>query len=142
MRLAIYHLPSSYDPQSLDIGSSCYRRAYAETPSTSVGSHVTQWACSKEKQRHDSEGERSLDSQCLQKLGNIFILLTLHLDSHVTFVHLRTCLGTLGQKCKHLTQRTKFLRTRYTTEYLSFIKTLILVPPSLLVLCPKLGSTC
>lgn len=86
MRLAIYHLPSSYDPQPLDIGSSCYRRAYAETPSTSVGSHVTQWACSKEKQRHDSEGARSLDSQCLQKLGNIFILLTLHLDSHVTFV--------------------------------------------------------
>lgn len=73
MRLAIYHLPSSYDPQPLDIGS-CYRRAYAETPSTSVGSHVTQWACSKEKIRHNIEGAKSLDSQCLQKLGNIFIL--------------------------------------------------------------------
>ena len=78
MRLAIYHLPSSYDPQPLNIGS-CYRRAYAETPSTSVGSHVTQWACSKEKQRHDIEGAKSLD--------NIFILHALHLQSHVTFVH-------------------------------------------------------
>lgn len=116
MRLAIYHLPSSYDPQPLDIGSSSYRRAYAETPSTSVGSHVTQWACSKEKQRHDSEGARSLDSQCLQKLG-------IHLDSHVTFVLAN--LPRPGKKRKHLTQRTKFLRTR-VPDYLSFIKTLIL----------------
>ena len=88
MRLAIYHPPSSYNPKPLDIGSSSYPRAYAETASTSVGSHVTQWACSKGKQRYDSEGVRALDSQCFhQKLDNIFILLTLHLHFHVRFVH-------------------------------------------------------